>query len=317
MDLKDLELWRYSQSEDPTMRWFCLIFMLSICRAAQDFRICSYNVQNFNMQKASNYKLIHTLTRVVSRCDVCLLQHVVDSDGKAVNKLLAALNRYDDFTYKAVSSQSLGNSPGDMQQYVFIYRTETVNLTGQHQYSSKQSFVREPFVVQFQSNRTAIKEFVLVPLHSEPSKAVHEIDRLYDVFQEVSKKWNNKNVMFLGDFHASCAYVTRSDRKKIRLFKNPNFSWLIGDKVDTTVTDDTNCAYDRIVVHGEPFLKAIRPFSAQVFNFAKDFKLSQTRVLEVSDHFPIEVRLKSSAPFLLQASPLLLLLLSVIGQFVL
>uniref|UniRef100_A0A3P8UCN2 Deoxyribonuclease n=1 Tax=Amphiprion percula TaxID=161767 RepID=A0A3P8UCN2_AMPPE len=303
----------------------------SSARAAEDFRICSYNVQNFNMQKASNYKLIHTLTRVVSRCDVCLLQHVVDVDGRAVNKLLAALNRaadrYDDFTYKSVSSQSLGNSPGDMQQYVFIYRTEMVNLTGQHQYSSKQSFVREPFVVQFQSNRTAIKKFVLVPLHSEPSKAVHEIDRLYDVFQEVSKKWKNKNVMFLGDFHASCAYVTRKDRKKIRLFKNSNFSWLIGDKVDTTVTDDTNCAYDRIVVHGEPFLKAIKPFSAQVYNFGKDLKLPQTRVLEVSDHFPIEVRLKGpastevrvkgSAPFLIQATPLLLLLLSVIGQFVL
>uniref|UniRef100_A0A3Q1C3I3 Deoxyribonuclease n=1 Tax=Amphiprion ocellaris TaxID=80972 RepID=A0A3Q1C3I3_AMPOC len=285
-------------STDPTMRWFYLIFILSVCRAAEDFRICSYNVQNFNMQKASNYKLIHTLTRVVSRCDVCLLQHVVDVDGRAVNKLLAVLNR-----------------------------TEMVNLTGQHQYSSKQSFVREPFVVQFQSNRTAIKKFVLVPLHSEPSKAVHEIDRLYDVFQEVSKKWNNKNVMFLGDFHASCAYVTRKDRKKIRLFKNSNFSWLIGDKVDTTVTDDTNCAYDRIVVHGEPFLKAIKPFSAQVYNFGKDLKLPQTRVLEVSDHFPIEVRLKGpastevrvkgSAPFLIQATPLLLLLLSVIGQFVL
>ncbi|XP_008303061.1 deoxyribonuclease-1-like isoform X3 [Stegastes partitus] len=298
------------RGRSPLLHLLVAVFILSVCRAAAELRICSYNVQNFNLQKASNYRLIHTLTRVLGRCDVSLLQHVVDSGGEAINKLLAALNRYDDFTYKSVSSQSMGRSPADMQQYVFIYRTETVNLTGQYQYSSKQSFVREPFVVQFQSNRTAIKQFVLVPLHTEPSNAVHEIDRLYDVFQEVSKKWNNKNVMFLGDFHASCAYVTRKDRKNIRLYKNSNFSWLIGDKVDTTVTDATNCAYDRIVVHGEPFLKAITPFSAKVFNFAKEFKLSKTRVLEVSDHFPIEVRLKSSAPFLLQATPLLLLLFS-------
>lgn len=305
----------------PSLRLISTIFILSVCRAAADLRICSYNVQNFNLQKASNSRVIHTLTRVLSRFDVCLLQHVVDSDGKVMEKLLGRLNRgtdrYDNFSYKSVSSQSLGSSSGDQQQYVFIYRTETVNLTGQHQYSSKQSFVREPFVVQFQSSRTAIKRFVLVPLHTEPSQAVHEIDRLYDVFQEVSKKWNNKNVMFLGDFHAGCAHVTKKDHKKIRLFRNASFSWLIGDKDDTTVTEETNCAYDRIVVHGEPFLKAIRPFSAKVFNVAKEFKLSQSRVLELSDHFPVEVRLKSSAPFLLQATPLLLLLFSVIGQFVL
>lgn len=38
----------------------------------------------------------------------------------------------------------------------------------------------------------ATKDFVLVPLHTVPGKAVQEIDRLYDVFQEVSKKWNNQ-----------------------------------------------------------------------------------------------------------------------------
>ncbi|XP_070695836.1 deoxyribonuclease-1-like 2 isoform X2 [Pempheris klunzingeri] len=274
---------------------------------ASGFRICAYNVQKFDSVKASNYRVMHTLTRIVSRCDICLLQEVMDPDGKAIKALLASLNRYEaKYSYASVSSKSLGSSPSDMQQYVFIYRKETVNVTGQHQYQKKQSFVREPFSVQFQSRKTAIKKFILVPLHTEPRQAVQEIDRLYDVFLEVSKKWNNMNVMFLGDFHASCAYMTRTDKKKIRLFKSA-FSWLIKDKVDTTVTDDTNCAYDRIVVHGETFLKKISPLSANVFNFGKEFKLTRTKVLEMSDHFPVEVRLKSSA-HLLQATPLLTLL---------
>lgn len=225
--------------------------------------------------------------------------------------------RYDEFTYRSVSSKGLGNSPNNMQQYVFIYRTQTVNVTAQHQYKKTQSFVREPFPVRFQSHKTALKEFILVPLHTEPNQAVQEIDRLYDVFEEISKKWNNTNVMFLGDFHAGCAYMTRTKKKNIRLFTNKNFFWLIGDKVDTTVTEDTNCAYDRIVVHGESFLKGIRPFSAKVFNFGKEFKLPKTRVLEISDHLPVQVSLKSSAP-LLQATPLLILLgVSVILRFVL
>ncbi len=37
----------------------------------------------------------------------------------------------------------------------------------------------------------AIKNFILVPLHTYPNQAVQEIDRLYDVFVEVSKKWDN------------------------------------------------------------------------------------------------------------------------------
>ncbi|XP_071314880.1 deoxyribonuclease-1-like isoform X2 [Trachinotus anak] len=276
--------------------------------AASGFRICSYNVQNFNRNKASNYRVIHTLTRVVSRCDICLLQDVRDPESKAVKALLSSLNRYEDeYHYKSVSSEALGKSADDMQQYVFIYRTQTATLTDQYQYRGGQSFIREPFIVQFESKDTMIKKFILVPLHTDPSQAVQEIDRLYDVFTEVSKKWNNTNVMFLGDFHAACAYMTRADKKNIRLFTNTKFSWLIRDKVDTTVTDDTNCAYDRIVVYGEPFLKAIRPFSAKVYNFAKELKLPRSKVLQVSDHFPVEVKLRSSA-LLLQATPLLILL---------
>ncbi|MED6246720.1 hypothetical protein ATANTOWER_022460, partial [Ataeniobius toweri] len=56
-------------------------------------RVCSYKVQRFNSAKAANYVVLHTLTRIVSRCDICLLQHVVDPDGKAIKALLTLLNR--------------------------------------------------------------------------------------------------------------------------------------------------------------------------------------------------------------------------------
>uniref|UniRef100_A0A8D3AZ21 Deoxyribonuclease-1-like 1 n=2 Tax=Scophthalmus maximus TaxID=52904 RepID=A0A8D3AZ21_SCOMX len=277
------------------------------------FRICSYNVHKFDFQKALKYRLVHTLTRIVYRCDICLLQNVVDPDRRAINSLLSSLNResarYDGYNYKSVSSKGLGNSPDDMQQYVFIYRTQTVNVTDRYQYESKpRTFVREPFAVQFQSENTAIKKFALVALHTEPTQAVQEIDQLYDVFEKVSKKWNNANVMFLGDFHAGCGYMTRSDKKNIRLFTNSKFSWLIGDKVDTTVNTGTNCPFERIVVHGKAFLKEITPFSAKVYNFGKELKLSRTKVMEVSENYPVEVMLKSPA-LLLQATPITILLI--------
>uniref|UniRef100_A0A3Q3WHC6 Deoxyribonuclease n=1 Tax=Mola mola TaxID=94237 RepID=A0A3Q3WHC6_MOLML len=297
-----------SQWRSPCLPLLLLLLVLG-GTTVSGFKICAYSVQNFNMAKASDSRLMHTLTRVLSRCDITLLQEVMDSDGKVIKSLMTSLNRYDEHKYQSVSSKSLGNTPGNMQQYVFIYRKGTVNVTGQHQYQKQASFVREPFAVQFQSRRTAIKRFALVALHAEPGRTVEEIDRLYDVFAEVSKKWNNTNVMLLGNFHAGCAHMTRVDKKKIRLFKDSNYFWLIGDKVDTTVSEETNCPYDRcvIVVHGKSFLKAIAPFSAQVIDVSKKKKVFLSFCLtEISDHLPVQVTLKSSAR-LLQATPLLIL----------
>ncbi|KAJ0064639.1 hypothetical protein NL108_011490 [Boleophthalmus pectinirostris] len=220
------------------------------------------------------------------------------------------LGMQNPFVYAQVSSRPLGKDKNDMQYYTFLYRTQTVSVTGQHQHEST-DFVRPPFAVLFNSSKTLEPvEFVLIPLHSEPTKAVQEIDKLYDVFLEVVKKWQNTNVMFLGDFHAGCGYMTRAHKKDIRLFSNTSFSWLISDRTDTTVTDQTSCPYDRIVVYGSSFLKHVKPFSAKVFNPMKRFKIHSRRLVEVSDHFPIEVDLKSSVTSLLQTQSLYFLLLS-------
>ncbi|TNM86515.1 hypothetical protein fugu_006745 [Takifugu bimaculatus] len=298
-------------------RCLSLLLLLAVVgQAASQFRICAYNLQEFNKMKASNYRVKNLLMRVLSRCHISVLQEVMDPDGSTMKSLLASLNsnsaRYEDHQYQMVSSKPLGNSPNRMQQYVFIYRSRAANVTGQFQYQKAQTFIRAPFAVQFQSGKTAIKKFVLVAVNTQPEQTVQEIDRLHDVFQAVSSKFNNKNVMFLGNFHAGCAYMTRADKKRIRLFKDLNFSWLIGDKVDTTVAAETSCAYDRIVVYGKGLLKSVQPFSAKVFNVNKAFKLHRDMVRALSDHFPIEVMLKSSAHLLQALSHLTLIGISVI-----
>ncbi|KAF6725363.1 Deoxyribonuclease-1-like 1 [Oryzias melastigma] len=192
-------------STDPVMWPFtCLGFLvllsllsISTGKSAENgFRICAYNLQNFNKERASHTMTLHSLTRIVARCHITLLQHVVDPDGEAIRTLLASLNsmesdRYDGTKFHSVSSELLGKSPNDMQQYVFIWRHNAANLTNKHQYRKDGPFVRAPFVVKFQSSKTLIGEFILVPLHSEPLQAIQEIDSLYDVFEEVSSMWNN------------------------------------------------------------------------------------------------------------------------------
>ncbi|KAG7280835.1 hypothetical protein CRUP_010817, partial [Coryphaenoides rupestris] len=205
-----------------------------------------------------------------------------------------------------IASENLGSNPNNMQQFVFIYRNATTSVAGHYQYKSK-SFTRAPFAVQFKNSQTRVGKFVLVAVHTDSSKAVKEMDHLYDVYQDISTKWNTETLMFLGNFNAGCGHMTRRTKKDIRLFTKTGFYWLIGDHVDTTTTDDTECAYDRIVVRGKSFLKQIEPYTAKVYNFHKQLHIPMQEAMELSENYPIEVSLKSSTD-LTQATPLLILL---------
>uniref|UniRef100_A0A672N9G5 Deoxyribonuclease n=1 Tax=Sinocyclocheilus grahami TaxID=75366 RepID=A0A672N9G5_SINGR len=245
------------------------------------FKICAFNVKSFGDSKSADAKIMNSISRIVSRCDICLLQEVRDQKNKTIPRLLATLNRqFPSFLF------------------FFSHRKSKAKLRNQYQYPDTQkgdvdAFSREPFVVHFQAPKTVAKEFVLIPQHTTPSNATKEIDELYDVFVDIRARWKIENVMFLGDFNAACGYVAKKNRKNIRLFSDPSFIWLIQDNVDTTVKESTDCAYDRIVVHGEPFLRTIEPLSARPFNFPKEFQLTEAEALEVSDHYPIEVVLKT------------------------
>ncbi|XP_067095106.1 deoxyribonuclease-1-like 1 [Osmerus mordax] len=277
-----------------------LLLLLGVVCGCAGVRICAFNVQGFGESKAQNPKVMHTLVRIIARCDVCLLQEVRDQKKRALPALLESLNRYDpDHDYQYVASEPLGRK-SYKEQYVFVYRTGSVAVTGQYQYpdslpGDEDAFSREPFVVRFKAPSTALGEFVLIPQHTSPSNATREIDALYDVFQAVKKRWNTEMVMFLGDFNADCGYVAKKNRVKVRLYSDPSFLWLISDKEDTTVRASTSCTYDRIVVHGSEFSRGIVPYSAKPFNFDKEYQLSEEQALEVSDHYPVEVVLKSGS----------------------
>ncbi|XP_068453984.1 deoxyribonuclease-1-like 1 [Clinocottus analis] len=280
-----------------------LTFLVGVCdvQGAPDFRICAFNLQHFGDSKSQKSHVMHTLTRIIARCDVCLLQEVRDAQGKALPRLLSRLNGYDtEHSYRAVASERLGRSSSYQEQYVFVYRTDTATLTGQYQYPDDRpgdvdAFSREPFVVRFKAPRTDIREFVLIPQHTTPTNTTKELDALYDVLEDVKTMWKTQNVMLLGDFNADCGYLAKKNRKHVRLITTRSLYWLISDKIDTTVRSSTSCTYDRIVVHGERFARAIVPFSASAFNFQQRYQLTEEQALEVSDHYPVEVLLKDSA----------------------
>ncbi|XP_067407255.1 deoxyribonuclease-1-like 2 [Emydura macquarii macquarii] len=269
-----------------------LLSLASLLHAAAALRIGAFNIKSFGDSKLSNETVAGNIVKILSRYDIALVQEVRDADLSAVTNLLEQLNSASKHQYSYEISEPLGRE-NYREMYLFIYRTQAVSVVAKYQYPDPSDvFSREPFIVKFSAPNLKVKEFVLVPLHTPPSEAVAEIDALYDVYLDVIDKWTTDNIMFLGDFNADCSYVRKKDWASIRLRTSEVFEWLIPDSADTTV-GKSDCAYDRIVVCGSKLKKSVVPNSAGIYDFQHTFKLEEAKALAVSDHFPIEVTLKS------------------------
>ncbi|XP_005754891.1 deoxyribonuclease gamma-like [Pundamilia nyererei] len=137
-----------------------------------------------------------------------------------------------------------------------------------------------------------VDDLVLIPVHTKPEDSLKELDELHDVVEDIRKKWKNDNIMLLGDFNADGRYLSKKKKEKIRICSS-SYNWLIDDNVDTTASNKNDNTYDRIVVYGQTMLNAIVPNSAKSFNFQQEFDLTDEEALGISDHYPVEVELKT------------------------
>ncbi|XP_076844138.1 deoxyribonuclease gamma-like isoform X2 [Brachyhypopomus gauderio] len=269
-----------------------LLLLLSF-GGAMSLKICSFNIQSFGENKISKPLVLDIILESITRCDLMLVMEIKDAKETAFPQLMTHLNRYKGrrTEYGYVISKRLGRK-SYKEQYAFIYRQKLLSVKSIYQYPDIQAgdvdaFAREPFVVWFRSPTTEIKDFVIIPIHTSPDAAVKEIDELYDVYQDVAQQWQSKNFIIMGDFNAACGYVPKKDWRNIRLRTSASFLWITGDDLDTSVKESTKCAYDRVVLHGEKLICAIRPESVEVYNFKQAFGLTEQQALSVSDHFPL------------------------------
>ncbi|XP_011615749.2 deoxyribonuclease 1 like 4, tandem duplicate 1 [Takifugu rubripes] len=272
-------------------------------------KIAAFNIQKFGKNKLSDPDVLRTLVKIVSRYDIILILEVVDISGEAVKTFLEALNTSSmKHHYTMKISTRLGRTRYK-EQFLFLYRDNMVDLVGSYQFDDQLTeggdvFARDPYILRFRCLNTVLKDLVMIPVHTKPDDSEKELDELYDVFLNVTKKWATDNVMILGDFNADGAYVSNRDMKNIRIRSDRNFHWLIGDDVDTTASNRNSHTYDRIVVYGDDMLQAVVPNSAKPFNFQEQYRLSDEQTLKISDHYPVEVELKSVSQMKEAAGPL-------------
>uniref|UniRef100_A0A8B9ELL8 Deoxyribonuclease n=1 Tax=Anser cygnoides TaxID=8845 RepID=A0A8B9ELL8_ANSCY len=262
-----------------------VLFSLFYFSPSLSLKICSFNVRSFGETKIGRPEVMDVVVKIISRCDIMLLMEIKEAKNRTCPLLVEKLSgqtKGQKEEYSCMVSGRLGRKTYK-EQYAFIYRQNLVSVKQTYQYPDTQpgdedAFSREPFVVWFQSPKTAVKEFAVVPLHTTPEMAVREIDELYDVYLDIKQRWDTKNFVFMGDFNAGCSYVPRKHWKNIRLRTYSEFAWLIGDKNDTTVKSSTSCPYDRIVVSGEQLSQAVMPHSVNIFDFQTAFQMTEEQV---------------------------------------
>uniref|UniRef100_A0A4W6CCQ3 Deoxyribonuclease I-like 1-like n=1 Tax=Lates calcarifer TaxID=8187 RepID=A0A4W6CCQ3_LATCA len=180
------------------MRTAVLLLVAGLCllNVTSSLKICAFNIQSFGEAKANNKKVMGILLKILSRCDLCLIQEVRDSKGEAIKALVEDLNRFDKSnTYSYVESERLGRKTYK-EQYVYIYRNNVLKVKEHYQCPKLEEgtnetdvFSREPFIIHFHSPTTLVKDFVLIGHHTSPKTAMKEIDELYTVFKGIYKKW--------------------------------------------------------------------------------------------------------------------------------
>uniref|UniRef100_A0AAZ1Y1E2 Endonuclease/exonuclease/phosphatase domain-containing protein n=1 Tax=Oreochromis aureus TaxID=47969 RepID=A0AAZ1Y1E2_OREAU len=251
-------------------------------------KITAFNVKNLGVRKLNKDIIWNNLIKIVSRYSVVVLLEVRDPNGKAMNKFLTELNRHG-----KIGAPVGRNSY--REQFVFFYRQDEMSVIDRYQYEeeNKDVLAREPFIVQFLllCMFTFVKKLVLIPVHTKPKDAEHELRALHNVVQDARKRWGTNSIMILGDFNADGRYLLSTKRTNIRMSSRPYF-WLIDEDADTTTSDLNDHTYDRIVVFGKRMNDPAVPGSAKPFDFKRAYRLNDDTTRSVSDHYPVEVELR-------------------------
>jgi len=213
--------------------------------------IAAFNIQVFGKSKMGKIGVPEILANIIRRYDVILIQEIRDISETSIFELLDLVNSSNNAEYALLLSDRLGRT-SSKEQYAYFYRKNLLAVIDAYHYDDglepdEDTFQREPFLARFQVVSQSLN-FSLIGIHVAPDDVQAEVDGLVDVFENMQARWQETDVLLLGDFNADCSYLSDSERLDIRLWQDPKFVWWIDDNADTT-TKSTDCAYDRIVSH--------------------------------------------------------------------
>lgn len=258
---------------------------ISAMGAKPVLRIATFNIQNFGQSKLAKTAIADTLRTIVRKFDIVAVQEVSDVTNKTAGAFLKKVNRGSKKPYKMVCSRRTGEQANDQssrEQYAFYYNPAKVELldTALYDDSEHDYFQREPYIAKFRRKVDGLV-FLICTIHTAPEQAVEEIAALAYVAEWMPERFGDAgNVIFCGDFNASCSYASPAELQALEIYQSP-YSWIVPDDAKTNLSKKT-CAYDRFVV-----TETLRPLVTkwEVYRYFSS--------KAVSDHWPVYIEIGS------------------------
>jgi endonuclease/exonuclease/phosphatase family metal-dependent hydrolase len=243
-------------------------------------RIASFNIQVFGESKASKPQVMDILARIVRRFDIVAIQEVRAKDQSIIPQFVDLINQTGR-QYDWAVSPRLGRTVSK-EQYAFIFDRASVELDRNALYvidDPDDLLHREPYVASFRVRGPPSEQaftFKLVNIHTDPEEAKAELDVLDDVYYAVRDDLSNEDdVIILGDLNVN-------DERLGELGRVPGIAWVV-TRTPTNVLGTEQ--YDNILFHSA----STREFTGRggVFDFLREYNLTQEQAEEVSDHLPV------------------------------
>jgi len=304
------------------MNMFVIItLIISLCASSFAIRIGSFNLHQYGKAKAANASTTKFIAGLLNTFDIAIIQEISDVDQQAPFRLLDTLNTISaPNTYDMSLSSRLGNS-NTKEQYAYLNRESTskVQLVSAYVYEDKNKyFERPPYVATFkvkQPHKSAIDYFTVMNVHLRPDDALKETIHLRKAIDDFIRKHpqyfnngaianiveqnvidatetnkpslkTNHPIILVGDFNADCSYISLKRQQELRNIHFVDFTWIINNEIKTNVRQ--SCTYDRILINGDNFIKAIVPNSNSTVRYDLLHDLTLNQALAISDHFPIK-----------------------------
>jgi len=251
-----------------------------VARSGDTIRIATFNVQVFGTSKLGKPHVMDILARIARRFDIVAVQEIRALDQDVVPSfvdLINATGRHFDY----VIGPRLGRSDSK-EQYTYIFDRASIEVDRSQLYTiddPDDMLHREPLVGWFRVRGPPADQaftFSLVNIHTDPDETDDELNALDDVFRAVRDDGRNEDdVIVLGDLNVD-------DRHLGQLGQMSGIACVVsGIPTNTRGTRQ----YDNILFDSRSSVE----FAGRggIFDFLREYNLSQDEALEVSDHLPV------------------------------
>lgn len=251
-------------------------------------RIASFNIQVFGEQKLSNTDVVRVLADIVRHFDIVAIQEIRDEQQNLLARFAEAVNA-PGLRYDYVIGPRLGRTTSK-EQYGYLFNTDTIEIDRRAIFTVADPddlLHREPLVASFRCRRAEPNlafTFTLVNIHTDPTPQTlrEELSVLDDVFQSVrSHPRGEDDVILLGDFNSNYRQMGELSQMPGLVFAvtNSAANKLLATNITGKAQYD-NLVFDRAAT--QEFLGR-----SGVFDFLREYNLSQSQAKLVSDHLPV------------------------------